>query len=114
MELIKSLKEFPSYQIDANHSHCGIRHSLSVLLEFLQAVMKLEKNVAVCSKCWQKNRMGHSWLERKGYLWEYKDRPKIPAVISKAEVVDKACVLNHDLYQEMFTARSRNWTMELE
>ncbi|KAI9884852.1 MAG: hypothetical protein M1823_003379 [Watsoniomyces obsoletus] len=60
-EIISTLRQCPSYQIDQHHAHCGIRSRLVPALQFIQFV--LEYGVGLCRDCWENNRLESRWSE---------------------------------------------------
>ncbi|KAI9750901.1 MAG: hypothetical protein M1815_001512 [Lichina confinis] len=58
-EIISTLRQVPSYQIDQHHSHCGLRTKLTPPLQFLQFV--LDYGVGVCRDCWKHDRPNSRW-----------------------------------------------------
>lgn len=59
--ILSILKQFPSYQIDKNHTNCGPRTRLKPILDFL-TVMAGHKSVAISRLDWVKRRDEVSWL----------------------------------------------------
>lgn len=60
--LVDLLRQVPEYQIDRNHSHCGIRTRLIPLLDLITESLYC---IGVCSECWSQNRVEYAWMERK-------------------------------------------------
>lgn len=60
--LIDTLRQVPEYQIDSNHSHCGIRTRLVPLLDVINECLL---HVGVCQECWSSAREEHRWLDSK-------------------------------------------------
>ncbi|KAM7184646.1 hypothetical protein V8F20_012129 [Naviculisporaceae sp. PSN 640] len=59
--ILSVLKQFPSYQIDKNHTNCGPRTRLKPILDFL-TVMVAHKSVAISRLDWVRRRHEVSWL----------------------------------------------------
>lgn len=59
--LLSVLKQFPSYQIDKNHTNCGPRTRLKPILEFLTAMVG-HKSVSISRVDWVRRRDQVSWL----------------------------------------------------
>lgn len=100
--LIASLRDCPSYQIDENHSHCGLRTKFMPLLDYVTAVLTPADQVSVCMPCWRKHKNEHSWQESTIKEWRFKD--KLPHAIVNE------CGSRHDVGQNMFAAETRDWT----
>ncbi|KAK6428181.1 hypothetical protein LTR95_015677 [Oleoguttula sp. CCFEE 5521] len=60
--LFDKLKQVPEYQVNAHHSHCGIR---TQYVPFLQLVETALPHAALCGICWVEDRHYHSWLDAK-------------------------------------------------
>ncbi|KAI9763661.1 MAG: hypothetical protein M1840_000375 [Geoglossum simile] len=61
--LIATMKQAPSYQIDSNHRHCGIRTRLIPALEHMEALLP---SVGLCLTCWVSDRNGYAWSPKEG------------------------------------------------
>jgi hypothetical protein len=61
-ELLATLRQCPNYQIDKNHTNCGLRTRLEPIVEYVQAMLS-SAVVAVPHGEWKKNRSACSWLE---------------------------------------------------
>lgn len=97
-EIIAKLKECPSYQIDHNHSHCGLRTRLMPILDSL-----LPRNsVWICLECWRTEKSKESWLESpQGAKWEWHKKPPSGA--------GSGCQAHREA-KAMYTAATREWT----
>ncbi|PIB00030.1 hypothetical protein CB0940_02833 [Cercospora beticola] len=95
--LIDSLRHVPEYQIDRNHSHCGIRGRL---ISMLDMVIDALHYVGVCAECWTASRHEHAWMDlKRPLLWRsqaYRSRG-LPHTELHAQV------------RTMFTATERDW-----
>lgn len=58
--LLAALKQCPSYQIDKNHTNCGLRTRLLPVLEYLQAMLS-SNVVSISRQAWAKDREGVAW-----------------------------------------------------
>lgn len=103
-DLLRKLKACPSYQLDTNHAHCGVRQRMKPLLDELLA---LEDQAGICLECWRADRMKESWSENPtGGKWSGK--------ILKLPPKDLRCCNYectwHIKLKTMFTADEREWT----
>ncbi|KAJ4306689.1 hypothetical protein N0V88_000053 [Collariella sp. IMI 366227] len=58
--IIAALKQCPSYQIDKNHAHCGLRSRILPILDYIQAM--LSANIIPISRTsWARDREAVSW-----------------------------------------------------
>ena len=97
VSIIETLRQCPSYQLDSNHRHCGLRTRLLPLLETLWP----NGQVGMCLKCWDDNKNIESWLENPiGGVW----------VFSKSSTMRWETCLQHGQLKAMYTADERSWT----
>lgn len=61
-DLLNTLRQCPNYQVDKNHTNCGLRTRLEPIVEYVQAMLS-SAVVAVTHAEWKKNRAACSWLE---------------------------------------------------
>lgn len=57
--LLERLKQIPEYQVDRNHSHCGIRTRLIPHADLISAAIL---QAGICGECWSEDRHAHAWL----------------------------------------------------
>lgn len=57
--LITTLRQCPSYQIDKNHAHCGLRGRIIPALDYIQAM--LTSNIGIDRHGWKTDRPSSSW-----------------------------------------------------
>lgn len=62
--LITVLRQCPSYQIDKNHGHCGLRTRIIPALDYIQAL--LSSIIGINSRGWRIDRKGNSWTVTEG------------------------------------------------
>jgi hypothetical protein len=59
--IINVLKQCPSYQIDKNHTNCGLRTRISPIMAYIQTM--LSSNVVALQRvAWKKSRDVTSWV----------------------------------------------------
>ncbi len=93
-DIIARLRECTSYQIDENHTHCGLRTRLIPILNSLEL-----GQAAICLQCWGGDRVGESWLET----------PQQGCWAFSKQGVARGCE-EHRRAKALFTAESRDWT----
>lgn len=95
--LVDTLRQVPEYQIDRNHTHCGIRTRLMPLLDLVQECFHY---IGICSQCWTEDRVGYAWIDAKRpLLWKRGDfRLRAQAHSNR-----------HADVRAMFTATERSW-----
>lgn len=99
VELLKALKECPSYQIDGNHKHCGLRTRFIPLLDSIDPWQQ----VGLCLRCWKDDRSKESWLEAPSPEDWQPGAPRSNRAVSP-------CDFAHRRAKPMYTALRRNWT----
>lgn len=98
-DIISKLKECPSYQIDKNHTHCGLRTRLLPILEGPRTPQP-SLQVGLCFACWKEDKSKESWLENpSGNTW----------INAGGRFSGKGC-RNHRETKAMYTAVKRDWT----
>lgn len=95
--LIDLLRQAPEYQIDRNHSHCGIRTRLIPLLGLIKESLCC---VGICSECWSQNRLEHAWMDGKPPLTWKKETHRL-RISGHKEL--------HANVKALFTATDRDW-----
>ncbi|QDS77620.1 hypothetical protein FKW77_002431 [Venturia effusa] len=110
--LLESLRKSQSYQLDRNHTHCGLRTRLVPMLDQLEPYMIGGKviDVGICGECWRENRHRYAWKDvKRPVAWR-------PATIhstsgkARGTVGGEDCLARHKKVRDMFTAVSRVWT----
>lgn len=103
-QLIKDLRQCPSWQYDQNHAHCGLRTRLIPALDYIQAM--LNQGVSIDWKAWKRDQVAASWdvsdEERKPFVLVKGVDSRLSLQEILATPVGKAC----------FTASSWDWTGE--
>ncbi|KAF2138112.1 uncharacterized protein K452DRAFT_256978 [Aplosporella prunicola CBS 121167] len=113
--LLESLRQCPAYQIDNNHSHCGLRTKLIPLLDMVQSCISSSaegSDIGICGDCWRNHRREYAWTESKRpVLWT-----NSRFFISNSRMPPKGvhgrdgCLARHSGLRDMFTAAERDWT----
>lgn len=93
-DIISRLRECTAYQIDENHTHCGLRTRLIPILNSLEL-----GQAAICFSCWDADRMKESWLEN----------PELGSWTYAKQSSARGCE-EHRRAKLMFTAETRDWT----
>lgn len=96
IDLLHALRECPMYQIDRNHTHCGLRSRFYPALELIKPLSQ----AGLCLHCWKDDK--DSWLEcpTRG-MWS----PITPGRRPPTE----SC-RDHLSFKAMYTAERRDWT----
>jgi len=59
--LVATLKQCPSYQIDGNHSNCGLRTRMLPILEYILTMLS-SGVVAIARPAWRDSRAATTWI----------------------------------------------------
>ncbi|KAI1174545.1 hypothetical protein F4777DRAFT_379431 [Nemania sp. FL0916] len=59
--VLAALRQCPAYQIDKNHTNCGLRTRLLPLLDFLQGLLSAN-SIPISQPAWKNHRAAHSWM----------------------------------------------------
>ncbi|KAK4964488.1 hypothetical protein LTR66_012270 [Elasticomyces elasticus] len=105
-DLVEALRKCPEYQIDKNHTHCGLRTRLIPLLDLVEAFLQ---DAGICGDCWESNRADYAWLDAKRPLIWKRSSIGLRSVQtpSRGLAVHEA---KHRNVREFFTAVERLWT----
>ncbi|RFU27721.1 hypothetical protein B7463_g8625, partial [Scytalidium lignicola] len=116
--LIGILRQCPSYQIDKNHSHCGLRTRLLPVLDYIQNC--IETGTGINASLWKTDRPSRTWIQEKATKG---NRRKAFVVDDKEVGVEKRIfefkgrnalrfnsMGSEKLARELFTADSWNWS----
>ncbi|KAK5132384.1 hypothetical protein LTR08_009155 [Meristemomyces frigidus] len=96
--LLDTIRQVPEYQIDRNHSHCGIRTRLIPLLDLLQECLYY---IGICPECWQDDRSQYAWTDAKRPLVWKKQHFRV-----RTQGHDT----RHGELRAMFNATERDWS----
>lgn len=97
--LLDRLKQIPEYQVDRNHSHCGIRTRVVPYADLIQASLL---QAGICGECWAEDRHALSWLQAKRPLtWRKADRLNL-------RVQDHA--RRHTSVRDFLMATEKDWS----
>jgi hypothetical protein len=130
--IIASLRQCPSYQIDKNHGHCGLRSRLLPMLDYVKILT--DGSVGIRISTWKKDRAAQSWIiGKKGKESRSERRPFVvggeavgeddqPRVfdftqLSSSSLMwnEKSLNSNYDTAaKNLFTAQKWCWTAETE
>jgi hypothetical protein len=113
VDIIATLKQCPSYQIDQNHTNCGLRTRILPILEYIQAMLS-SNVVSISRQAWSKDRETASW-----YPEEEADDKAKPRVFrfTRAMVTDQrlryeGAMAADRMAKALFRADQWDWTPE--
>ncbi|KAF2034086.1 hypothetical protein EK21DRAFT_97852 [Setomelanomma holmii] len=120
--LLSSLRQCSNYQVDNNHSHCGLRSRLLPLLDLIQNQLNLETgslDIGICTDCWTHHRSEYAWiLAKRPVLWAHPrsltgGRSLANGFTRKERAHQRSpssCLSRHVAVRDLFMAVERNWT----
>lgn len=111
--IIATLKQCPSYQIDKNHTNCGLRTRILPILEYIQSMLS-SNVVSIARPAWIKDRATASW-----YPADDADDKRAPTVFrfTRAMVTDhrlryEGAMAADRMAKALFTSDQWDWTPE--
>ncbi|KAK2070975.1 hypothetical protein P8C59_005432 [Phyllachora maydis] len=111
--LLATLKQCPGYQIDKNHTNCGMRTRILPILEFLQSM--LATNVlSISLPAWRKDRGSASWLPAAADPPRSDDEKAVfrftRALAADQRLRYQGAMAAEGIAKAVFTAHSWDWT----
>ena len=129
-ELLNTLKQCPSYQLDKFHTNCGLRVRVDPILNYIQAMLTSSAISLPHAAEWQRDREKLTWLQpaaeegNKGKarfsvgVDQNGDAAKGTFAFTRAMANDPRLRMEDTLYADkmarnLFTAQSWDWTPEV-
>lgn len=116
-ELLSTLQQCPSYQVDKNHTNCGLRVRVEPILVYMRSMLSANV-IAVPHADWKRRRAEVSWATSKqnGSARD-DDSPDRTFAFTRAIANDQRLRYEGALYVDkmakaMFTAEAWDWTPE--
>lgn len=112
--IIATLKQCPSYQIDKNHTNCGLRTRIGPILDFIQGLLSAN-SIPITRNTWKNNRQAVVWLSSDPESKTPADAK--PFSFTRSLAGDQRFRFENALGAEkfakdVFTASSWDWTAE--
>ncbi|KAF2740805.1 hypothetical protein EJ04DRAFT_507812 [Polyplosphaeria fusca] len=111
--LLESLRQCPSYQVDRNHSHCGLRVRLLPLLDGVKDLLSVDGgslDVGICLECWTHRRSSYAWsLAKRPVSWGHSKLPGRWQGVGRGNGETGSCLGRHSVIRDIFMAVDRNW-----
>ncbi|KAK3320726.1 hypothetical protein B0T19DRAFT_444545 [Cercophora scortea] len=111
--IIAVLKECPSYQIDKNHTNCGLRTRVLPIFDYIKAMLHTQA-VALNSINWAKDREMSSWLAAAEAAPD--EQPKVfrftRSIATDQRLRYEGAMAADRFARSLFTADEWNWTPE--
>ena len=106
--LVEQLRQCPEYQIDKNHSHCGLRTRLMPLLDLIELSLS---EVGICTHCWQECRHEYAWKHVKRPLVWRRDSAGAGMYAAFKDRGAQSHLAKHLDTRDLFMAKDRLWTV---
>ncbi|OAA69722.1 hypothetical protein ISF_02992 [Cordyceps fumosorosea ARSEF 2679] len=115
-ELISTLRQCPSYQIDKHHTNCGPRVRLGPILDYIQSMLSASV-VSLSHADWKNRRDKAAWVPEHNSNTASGDERNITFLFTRSVANDQRLRYEGALYvdkmaKQLFTADSWNWTPE--
>ena len=111
--VLASLKQCPNYQIDKNHTNCGLRTRILPILEYIQAMLSAGV-VAVAREGWRRDREAVAWSA--GTEEEEGKKKKVfewtRGVATDKRLRYEGALAADRMARALFTAGGWDWTAE--
>ncbi|KAI0901014.1 hypothetical protein F4806DRAFT_504531 [Annulohypoxylon nitens] len=112
--LIATLRQCPSYQIDKNHTNCGLRTRILSILDFIHSLLSAN-SIPINRTLWKNNRQSVAWMPPEGEGKTPADTK--PFRFTRSLAGDQRLRFENALGAEkfakdVFTASSWDWTAE--
>lgn len=112
--ILATLRQCPSYQIDKNHTNCGLRTRILPILDFIQGLLS-SNSIPLTRATWKSNRQAAAWMPPDGEK-KTETQPK-PFLFTRSLAGDQRLRLENAmgadrLARDVFTASSWDWTAE--
>ncbi|KAH8892029.1 hypothetical protein GQ53DRAFT_142925 [Thozetella sp. PMI_491] len=111
--LLSTLKQCPSYQIDKNHTNCGLRTRILPILDYIQSMLSANV-ISIARAAWSDNREATSWALDEDEREEDtgKEFRFTRIVAGDARLRYEGAMAADRMARELFTSRSWDWTPE--
>ncbi|RGP68639.1 hydroxyproline-rich glyco [Fusarium longipes] len=115
-ELLTTLQQCPSYQVDKNHTNCGLRTRLEPILSYMRSMLSANV-IAIPYADWKKRPTETSWMAQKEQASDDRDSVPKKFQFTRAIANDQRLRYEGALYVDkmaraMFLADEWDWTPE--
>ncbi|KAI7932015.1 hypothetical protein M0657_001029 [Pyricularia oryzae] len=112
--IISLLSQVTSYQIDRNHTNCGLRIKILPIVEYIKSMLS-SNVISIPRSAWKKNRAATSWMpsaedaesKEDGNVFRY-----TRSVAGDQRLRFEGAMASDRMARELFTAKSWDWTPE--
>ncbi|TDZ28332.1 hypothetical protein CTRI78_v012037 [Colletotrichum trifolii] len=113
-DILSTLKQVPSYQIDKNHTNCGIRTRIEPILDYVRSMLS-STVLSISQADWKNDRVAASWITSNNTAMSERGANKFE--FTRGLATDQR--LRHEGYihadkmaRILFTADEWDWTPE--
>lgn len=115
-ELLSTLQQCPSYQVDKHHTNCGLRTRLEPILIYMRSMLSANV-ISIPYADWKKRPTDISWLAQKEHEADDRDSAPKKFQFTRAIANDQRLRYEGALYVDkmakaMFLADEWDWTPE--
>ncbi|RFU80120.1 hypothetical protein TARUN_2083 [Trichoderma arundinaceum] len=115
-ELLATLKQCPSYQVDKHHTNCGLRIRIEPIIDYIRAMLSAS-GTSIAHADWKKRRSEVSWTILRDSRHSEDDGDGLNFVFTRAVANDQRLRYEGAMYTDrlsknLFTATSWDWTPE--
>ncbi|KAL0940859.1 hydroxyproline-rich glycoprotein-like protein [Colletotrichum truncatum] len=113
-DILATLKQIPSYQIDKHHTNCGIRTRLEPIIEYIRSMLS-STLLSVSQVDWKNNRLAASWIpadDNTSLNKEEKVFEFTRGLASDQRLRYEGNIYADKMAHKLFTADKWNWTPE--
>ena len=109
--ILATLKQVPSYQIDKNHTNCGLRTRILPILDYIQTMLS-SNIVSISRRQWNESRSAVTWIPAE----DEQDRVFrfTRSVASDQRLRYEGAMAADRMARDLFTAKKWDWTPEDE
>ncbi|GKT57196.1 hydroxyproline-rich glycoprotein [Colletotrichum tofieldiae] len=114
-EILAMLKQVPGYQIDKNHTNCGIRTRLEPIVEYIRSMLS-STVLSISQVDWKNNRVSASWVPDDDEVASLDNEEK-KFEFTRGLASDQRLRYEGNMYadkmaRKLFTADKWDWTPE--
>ncbi|KAK3985592.1 hypothetical protein QBC44DRAFT_334887 [Cladorrhinum sp. PSN332] len=113
LHIVSTFKQCPSYQIDHNHTNCGLRTRLMPILEYIEARLS-SSIIAISRRAWATNRADATWAPKDDTRDKTKKRVYLFNRLAYADqrLLYGGVMGTEAVALDLFTADEWDWTPE--
>ncbi|KAK5997145.1 hypothetical protein PT974_02498 [Cladobotryum mycophilum] len=112
-ELLSTLKGCPAYQIDKNHTNCGLKIRIDPILDYIQSMLGAAV-VSINHADWKKRRFDVTWITPENEKEEGNEKKFVftRALANDQRLRYEGAIYTDRMAKNLFTANSWDWTPE--